>query len=126
MKWSNHILCIFFCVISSLSFAQKISVDNSLSAQQLIENTFSENCVEISNITSPINGSLSNLGSFGFFQRAGSNFPFQNGLVLTSGNANSAGNTLNNDVLNEGTTVWGGDTDLENVLGIAPGEFCKS
>jgi gliding motility-associated-like protein len=123
MKWSNHILCILLCVISSLSHAQKISVDNSLSAQQLVENTFSQGCVEVSNISSPINGSLSSLGSFGFFQSAASNFPFQNGLVLSSGNANSAGNILNNDVLNDGTTAWGGDTDLENILGISPGDL---
>ncbi|MCC1485262.1 T9SS type B sorting domain-containing protein [Winogradskyella immobilis] len=123
MKWSNHILSICLCVISSLTFAQRISVDNTLSAQQLIEDTFSQGCVEISNITSPINGSLSNLGSFGYFQSASSNFPFQNGLVLTSGNANSAGNTTNNDVLNDGTIAWGGDTDLENILGISSGDL---
>ena len=123
MKWFNHILCIFLCVISSLTYAQKISVDNSLSAQQLVENTFSQGCVDVSNITSPINGSLSSLGSFGFFQRASSNFPFQNGLVLTSGNADEAGNALNNNVLNDGTAAWGGDTDLENVLGISPGDL---
>lgn len=105
--------------MGSIVFAQQITVDNTPSAQELIENTFGQECVEISNISSPINGSTVGLGSFGFFESGNSNFPFQNGIILSTGNANSAGNSLNNDVLNEGTPDWGTDADLETALGIA-------
>lgn len=98
--------------------AQQITVDNSFSAQQLIENNLVQGCVETSNISSPINGSVNGFSSFGYFERGDSNFPFENGIVLTTGNAFSAGNTTNANVLNEGETNWGTDTDLENALGI--------
>ncbi len=111
-------------IVSSLaiclsSFAQQITVDNTVTAQDLIENTLIQGCIEASNISSPVNGSVSGIGSFGYFEQAGSNFPFQSGIVLTTGNANSAGNTINTAVLNEGDTNWGTDTDLESVLGIS-------
>ncbi len=99
-------------------YAQQITVDNTVSAQQLIENNLVQGCVETSNISSPINGNINGLSSFGYFERGNSNFPFENGIVITTGNANSAGNTTNANVLNEGETNWGTDTDLENALGI--------
>lgn len=110
----NLVIC-FVCVTS---FAQQITVDNTITAQNLIENTLIQGCVEVSNITSPVNGSVNNIGSFGYFEQNNSNFPFQNGIILTTGNANSAGNIENNDILNEGNDTWGADTDLESVLGI--------
>ncbi|WP_411768136.1 choice-of-anchor L domain-containing protein [Winogradskyella sp. A3E31] len=118
MKWSNHILSVIFCATISLSFAQQISVDNSLSATDLVQNTLVQGCVEVSNISSPVNGNVSGLGSFGYFQRGSSNFPFENGLVLTTGDALAAGNTQNTNVLNDGTSAWGTDADLETTLGI--------
>ena len=38
--------------------------------------------------------------------------------MLSTGNANSAGNTTNINILNEGELTWGTDTDLETALGI--------
>lgn len=77
-----------------------------------------EDCIEITNISSPVNGSVVGLRSFGFFERGASNFPFENGIILSTGNANSAGNTENTEDLNEGEASWGTDIDLENTLGI--------
>jgi len=104
-------------VIQSV-FSQQISVDNTRSAQQLIEDNLVFGCVETSNISSPINGSINGISSFGYFERANSNFPFENGIVLTSGDANSAGNTTNVNLLHEGEENWGTDADLENALGV--------
>ncbi|MCA0132084.1 choice-of-anchor L domain-containing protein, partial [Winogradskyella alexanderae] len=99
--------------------AQQITVDNTVTPQDLIENTLIQGCVEVSNISSPINGSISGLGSYGYFERAGSSFPFENGIVLTTGNALSAGNGQNTSVLNEGGNSWTTDSDLETALGIS-------
>ncbi len=100
------------------AFSQQITVDNTRSAQQLIENNLVVGCVETSNISSPINGSVNGISSFGYFERGNSNFPFDNGIVITSGDASSAGNTTNANILNEGNTNWGTDPDLETALGI--------
>lgn len=59
--------------------------------------------------------------SYGFFKSNGTNFPFESGIVLTSGNAFLGGNTLAplNDIIQP---VSGngqpGDIDLQNALGI--------
>lgn len=113
-KSLNTILCLIGCVVS----AQQISIDNSFSAQQLIENNLSLGCVETSNIQSLINGQINGFQSFAYFERAGSNFPFEYGIVLSTGNVTSGGNTENTAVLNEGQPDWTTDPDLETALGI--------
>lgn len=109
------IVCLFFCATQ----AQQISIDNTLSEQELIENNFVLGCVEASNIQSQYNGQVNGFNSFGYFERAGSNFPFENGIMLSTGNAISGGNSLNTAVLNEGTSNWETDPDLEDALGIS-------
>lgn len=99
--------------------AQKISVDGNVSVQDLILDNFADGCVEISNVRSTINGDASGFRSYAEFNRAGTNFPFQNGIMLTTGNAESGGNTDTSTTLSEGSDTWGTDTDLENALGIS-------
>ena len=117
-KPQNLLMVLIFPLWFQNANAQKISVDNSLSAQQLIENHLVEGCVEVSNISSPINGSVNGFSSFAYFERDISNFPFENGIMLTTGNANSGGNTTNDNILNDGELTWGTDPDLEAALGI--------
>ncbi|WP_115462497.1 T9SS type B sorting domain-containing protein [Winogradskyella aurantiaca] len=100
------------------AFGQQVSIVDSFNAQQLIEENLIEGCVEISNISSPVNGNVNGFASYGYFERGGSNFPFENGIVLSTGNVRSGGNVPNGEILNEGETNWGTDTDLENVTGI--------
>tara|TARA_R110002111_G_C6007243_1_gene374129 strand:- start:13041 stop:17882 length:4842 start_codon:yes stop_codon:yes gene_type:complete len=119
MTYFNRSLCLFIGLICSISYAQQVTVDNSVSPQDLIQNTLIQGCVEVSNISSPSNGSSIGIGSFGYFERAASNFPFENGIVLTTGNATSAGNGQNNTILNEGDATWLTDSDLETALGIS-------
>ncbi|MCB0398589.1 MAG: T9SS type B sorting domain-containing protein [Winogradskyella sp.] len=118
MDYINRSLLLCLCFICSFSFAQQITVDNSVSPQNLIENNLIQGCVEVSNISSTSNGNVVGLGSFGYFERGASNFPFENGIILTTGDANSAGNTENTATLNDGNSSWGTDPDLETALGI--------
>lgn len=111
-------LLLLFCSLNTL-FSQQITVDGSVPLDQLIlDNLIQNGCVEISNITSSINGSSSGFSSYGQFDRATSNFPFQSGIMLTTGNAESGGNTITTPVLSEGASNWGADADLETALGI--------
>ena len=100
------------------TYAQQISIDNSSTPQQLIEDNLVQGCVEVSNIVSNINGSINGLTSYGYFERNTSNFPFENGILLSTGDAISAGNTTNANTLNDGQANWSTDADLEAALGI--------
>lgn len=99
-------------------YSQQITTDNTLSIDELILNNLDADCVDISNINSSVNGSNFGVGNFGSFQRGNSSFPFESGIILSTGNVNSAGNAVNNQFLNDGDADWGTDPDLENTLGI--------
>ena len=101
------------------SSAQQISTENTSSLEALIQANLGQGCVDISNISSSVNGQFSGFNSYGDFDKADSNFPFENGIVLSTGNINSAGNGTNTNTLNEGTANWPTDPDLESVLGIS-------
>lgn len=118
MNLFKKYIIVIACILGHITFAQQISVDNTYTEQQLIENELIQGCVEVSNVTSQINGAVNGLASFGYFEKSASNFPFQSGIILSTGDANSAGNTLNTSILNEGASNWGTDTDLETALGI--------
>ncbi|NNL16899.1 MAG: T9SS type B sorting domain-containing protein [Flavobacteriaceae bacterium] len=118
MRKLLFLLAIIFLGLEQFAVAQQITVDNSLSAQELIENNLVQGCVEVSNISSNVNGLVNGLNSFGYFEQADSNFPFTDGIILSTGDSFSAGNTLNTNTLNEGEDTWGTDLDLEAALGI--------
>src|SRR5690606_12171301 len=73
-------------------------------------------CASVTNVTSStgINFGLPENG-IGYFERNGSSFPFENGIVLTTGNANSAPGP-NTEDLSDGFGPWPGDADLSAVL----------
>ncbi|MFD1614337.1 T9SS type B sorting domain-containing protein [Gelatiniphilus marinus] len=118
MKFANYLLGLLL-LGSSYAYAQQILVDDSVGLQQLIQDNLVQNsCVEITNITSSVNGSASGFSSYAQFDRGSSNFPFQNGIMLSTGNATSGGNGVTTPTLSEGSTIWGTDPDLETALGI--------
>lgn len=94
-----------FCLLSAFCFAQLISINDNITASALIQDHLISGCVEVSNISSNINVSLNGFNSFGTFERGSSNFPFENGIVLSTGKVLSGGNTLNTQNLNEGNTT---------------------
>lgn len=116
----KRILLLSFVTLlfSNALFSQQVSIVDSFNAQQLVEDNLVEGCVEISNINSPINGNINGFASFGYFERGASNFPFENGIVLSTGNVSSGGNIPNGAILNDGEPNWGTDLDLENATGI--------
>jgi gliding motility-associated-like protein len=118
VKYKYSIALIISLIFAINSFAQQITTDDSLPLEQLIQESLGLSCVEISNISSSVNGSINGFSSFGYFERGGSNFPFDNGIVLSTGNVNSGGNGQNTSVLNDGDTSWTTDSDLETALGI--------
>ncbi|WP_431158719.1 choice-of-anchor L domain-containing protein [Winogradskyella poriferorum] len=98
--------------------AQQIITDDTLQPQELIDNLVGESCILANNATSNFNGQTNNINSYGFFQRADSNFPLASGLVLSTGSINSAGNTFIPQSLSEGEISWATDPEILNTIGI--------
>ncbi|MCF6278780.1 MAG: T9SS type B sorting domain-containing protein [Flavobacteriaceae bacterium] len=129
IKKNTKLLFLGVLLLANGMFAQIISIndagniESTQSLQQLVEevlisgacssvDTFSEQVSE-----SPVDNETK---SYGFFRRpAGSTFPFEEGIVLTTGRAFEAGNTT---VVATGSPSndngMSGDTDLEIALGI--------
>lgn len=99
-------------------FSQQIVTDNTLNPQQLIQNLVGENCSTVNNISSPYNGNVNNITSFGSFDRGTSNFPLESGIILSTGNVTNAGNSVFSDNLSDGDLNWETDPDVLNILGI--------
>ncbi|WCO00347.1 T9SS type B sorting domain-containing protein [Psychroserpens ponticola] len=118
MKISFILYVLFYFFSINIVNGQQISTDSSEALEALIQANLGQGCVDISNISSNINGEINGISSYGSFDRDNSGFPFQNGIILSTGNIDSAGNSVITDPLNDGEDNWLTDSDLENALGI--------
>ncbi|MCF6295553.1 MAG: T9SS type B sorting domain-containing protein [Flavobacteriaceae bacterium] len=115
MKRSFFILTI---LISNLGLSQNIQVDSqTYTPQQLIEDILIDSdCITNVLVTNVIGGDFNNTDqSYGFFDATGTTFPFQSGLVLSTGrliNTQGPNTTLSDD----DAPNWVGDNDLETIL----------
>ncbi|RZJ31434.1 MAG: T9SS type B sorting domain-containing protein [Flavobacterium sp.] len=115
--WKCGFFCIFFCLAQSV-WSQYIQVDDTYSAQQLVQDVLIDSpCANVSNFSVTGDAFSSGSNSYGYFTNPSSPFPFANGVVLSTARATrSAG--PNDNLVDEGSTAWGGDNDLEQALGI--------
>ena len=116
----KKILFILFSFSFTVSFSQNITVNETFTPQQLIENILvNSGCVSVSNFSA----SGGNFGtgelSYGYFNSNGSAFPFSEGIILSTGKLNSAIGP-NSNFSDDGTGIgWTGDTDLNLALGLS-------
>lgn len=103
--------------MSFLSFGQNVRVDNTYTPQQLIENILiGSSCITNVNVTNVSGGNFNGADqSYGYFDANGSTFPFQNGIVLSTGRLSNVEGP-NDRLSDDDATNWLGDTDLENSL----------
>lgn len=96
----------------SLTIQSQVSVDDTLTPTQLIEDVFINNdCVTVTNVSASTGTNFGDLNGIGSFSSNGSDFPFS-GIVLTSGwLLNIPG--PNDVILSNGSSAWPGDVDLE-------------
>ncbi|AWH86751.1 hypothetical protein HYN59_17270 [Flavobacterium album] len=93
-----------------------IQVVNNMTDEQLVNALVDNGCAEISNIRISGSGGGAAQRSYGYFT-SGPDFPFENGIILSTGFAmDSPGQ--NSNILSNGAESWGGDQDLEQVLSI--------
>ena len=117
MKFATNLLTFVLVVtVFQNSQAQYITVDGNQTAQELVENVLINSpCANVSNIT--VSGwTFSSGNSYGFFNAGTSAFPFQEGVILSTGRASSAVGP-NNSLLSEGPANWLGDNDLQQAIG---------
>ena len=112
-------LFLFNC-FSLATSAQYIQVDDTYTAQQLVQNVLVRNspCAGVSNFSVSGDTFSGSQNSYGYFNAGTSVFPFTDGIVLSTGKATSAVGP-NNSLLSQGGTSWLGDSELELALSIS-------
>ncbi|WP_296312464.1 T9SS type B sorting domain-containing protein [Winogradskyella sp. UBA3174] len=114
----KQILALSALLLSLFTYSQNIFVDSqTLTPQQLIEDILIDSdCITNITVTNVVGGDFNGADqSYGFFDATGTTFPFQSGVVLSTGRlANVPG--PNNTLSDDNATGWIGDEDLEIAL----------
>lgn len=117
----RFLFILFLCCLSAKINAQVITIDDTKTPTQLIEDILvNSSCANASNSTGRGDNFRPGKQSFAYFNSNGSSFPFREGIFLATSTAQSAVGSFVSDP-NEGITdsvLWGGDTDLDQTLGI--------
>jgi gliding motility-associated-like protein len=121
MKWLQTILFFsFICCNTICVSAQNITVDDTKTAQELVENVLvNSSCASVSNFSATGDTSPVGQNSYGYFNNAGGSFPFTEGIVLSTWGAK---NSIGPYVFYRGDgndSSWAGDQDLNQAIGIA-------
>jgi gliding motility-associated-like protein len=126
MKWGQAILFFSFICCNTIHVsAQNITVDDTKTAQQLVENVLvNSSCAIVSNY-SATGDTVVPLGqnSYGYFNNAGGSFPFTEGVLLCTSYTQKAigpfDTNLTNITGNDNDGAWLGDPDLNQAVGIS-------
>ena len=115
---------IFFAFIFCNTFfvsAQNITVDDTKTAQELVENVLVNNsCASVSNFSSTGDTPVPvGFNSYGYFTNAGGSFPFTEGVLLSTQYAQKSIGPYAFVVGNDNDSAWLGDSDLNQILGIS-------
>ncbi len=113
----KKLLLLLPMLFSVMATSQAISVSTTNhSIPQLVNNVLINSpCVSATNITYRTGTNFGSSNGIGFFQNTNPNFPLQSGVVLSTGDvANAVG--PNDTFLNDGSSAWTGDSDLEATL----------
>ena len=123
----KNLLTLLTLSMSYFGFTQILSINDSTSPEssygpeELIKKVMiSSSCSSADTFTFKVHGAPSDLAtkSYGYFKRPeGSTFPFEEGVILTTGSAFPAGNTVNNNNVVSNENGDSGDQDLEMALG---------
>ncbi|MFN2260433.1 MAG: choice-of-anchor L domain-containing protein, partial [Psychroflexus sp.] len=116
----RRIFLLLVFLSATLANAQYVTTDHTIySPEGLVEDIlFSTTCVEDLNISETVSGNFEDgMLSYGFFESNNSGFPFESGIVLSTGRLNNVDGP-NNNLSDDNAPGWGGDNDLENALQI--------
>lgn len=117
MKMKRTLLVVTL-LFSLLNYSQNISVDSqTYTPQQLIEDILIDSdCIENVTVTNVVGGDFNSSDlSYGFFNVTGTTFPFESGIVLSTGRLQNVPGP-NNSLSDDDAPNWQGDLDLEYAL----------
>lgn len=111
-------ICFYICCNITTISAQAIRIDDSKNATELAGIlTNSVSCVIVSNENATGDTFTAGKKSYAYFDNQGGNFPFSEGIVLSTwSSSNSVGPFVRDN--GGGNRSWLGDTDLNQSLGI--------
>jgi gliding motility-associated-like protein len=119
MNCIKKIFYIFIYCSTSIATAQSISVNDSYTAQQLVENILvNSSCANISNPIATGDTFTPGEKSYAYFNNQGGSFPFAEGVLLSTWSSQNSVGPFDATNIGVGSTSWKGDTDLEQALGI--------
>ncbi len=103
-----------------------ITNDNQFTNVQLVEDVlFNSTCASVTNVTTSTGSDFGSTNGIGYFNRNGSSFPFEDGVVLTSGSITNVPGP-NTTQSSDGNQAWTGDADLEAIILAATGQAMNS
>ncbi|MFN7676720.1 choice-of-anchor L domain-containing protein [Flavobacterium sp.] len=113
----KKIILLITIMLTSYGFSQSITVSStSYTVPQLVNNVLINSpCVSATNISWSTGTNFGSSNGIGYFQNTNPNFPMQSGVVISTGSATNASGP-NTSILNEGSTSWLGDSNLEATL----------
>ncbi|PHR72901.1 MAG: hypothetical protein COA67_04145 [Lutibacter sp.] len=114
----KHILTYIILLIPFLCISQNIQVDSqTYTPQQLVEDVLIDSdCIGNVTVTNVVGGDFNNTDqSYGFFDATGTTFPFQSGIVLSTGRLQNTEGP-NTSLSDDDAPNWIGDNDLEDIL----------
>lgn len=118
MNGIKNFFFIVICFITTVASAQYITVDDTKSAKELIENTLvNSTCASATNfkVTGDTFSGVQN--SYGYFNAGSSNFPLKEGVILSTSSSKTAIGPYVSNQNGGGNKLWLGDADLDQKLG---------
>ena len=97
--------------------------DDDYTVEELINDVLIDSeCNQVFNITWSTGTDFGTTNGIGYFEANGSEWPFESGVVLTTGDVNNAPGP-EDQTLSDGGFAWPGDTDLEDAISsLNPGD----
>ncbi|MCG2611068.1 T9SS type B sorting domain-containing protein [Flavobacterium sp. SM15] len=107
-------------LLSTITRAQVIQIDQNYTAQQLVENVLiNSGCAQASSFSVSGGNFSDGSKSYAYFSNTSPSFPFAEGIILSTGKALSAQGP-NSYISDDGGGMgWGGDSDLNQALGVS-------
>ncbi|WP_304131886.1 choice-of-anchor L domain-containing protein, partial [Mesonia mobilis] len=90
-----------------------IIIDETKSVEELVDILINNPCSTVSNVTSSTGIDFGSVNGISYFDHNDSNFPLENGIVLSSGDVNDLPGPVGIGGVNTG---WPGDPDLDNII----------
>lgn len=120
MKKNILITLISTLIINQLALSQYIKVTTTENAKELVSKIIEENLdyVEVSNFNIVTGTDYGSVNGLGYFEEPTGNFPFEKGILLTTGDATKSEGPENGTV-SEGSHKWLGDDNLNETLGLS-------